>query len=93
MRKWRNAALSSGKRLCLSAILASAAFPLLSFLAVFEFFVVIVKKVTIVSNSCCIENCNSNSDHRSERKLDKILVFFTFIKVLCVFLKDLILFV
>ncbi len=60
----------------------SDAFPLLSLGQYLIFFVVIVKNVTIVCHSCCIENCNSNSDHRSERKLDNAVCFFAFL--LCV---------
>lgn len=67
---WRHTALSSGKLLCSSAILRG--------LRCLCAIVVIVKKVIIVCHSYCIENCNSNSDHRSERKLDNVICFFTF---------------
>ncbi len=56
-----------------------AAFPLLSLgQYFFIFFNVIVKNVTIVCHSCCIDNCNSNSCHCSVRELDNAVCFFTF---------------
>ncbi len=79
MWSWRHAALSSGKLLCLSAILrGSYCLSAIEFRAVLWFSVVIVKYVTIVCHSCCIENCKSNSGTHSERKLDIAVCFFAF---------------
>ncbi len=67
--KLTSRSLSSGK-LFSSILGGSSCLSAIEFRAVFRFSVMTVKNVTIVCHSCYIENCNSNSDNLSERKLD-----------------------
>ncbi len=68
---------SSGKLLFLCTILGgSRCRSTIEFRAVFRLSVVIVKNISIACHSFCIENSKSDSDHRSERKLDSAVCFF-----------------